>query len=75
MITKKVYRIINSYVPTIMNNSSIFRQNSHNIRSFCIISNENKKNGTFRVRNSIINNTFTLGKFSKYKLASSLDEF
>ena len=43
MITKKVYRIINSYAPTIMNNSSIFRQNSHNIRSFYIISNENKK--------------------------------
>ena len=39
----EVFKIINGYAPPIMDNFFIFRENTHNIRNFQIILNENKK--------------------------------
>ena len=39
----KVFKITNGLSPLIMDNFSIFCENTHNIRDFHIISNENKK--------------------------------
>ena len=44
----KVFKIINGPSPLIMDIFFIFRKNTHNIRNFQIISNENKKAGTVR---------------------------
>ena len=38
----EVYKIVKGEVPAIMKNSLIFRKNSHSIRSFQTIANENK---------------------------------
>ena len=38
-----VFKIINGYDPPIMDNFFIFRENTHNLRNFQIILNENKK--------------------------------
>ena len=39
----EVFKIINGYAPPIMDNFFIFRENTHNLRNFQIILNENKK--------------------------------
>ena len=39
----EVFKIINGYAPLIMDNFFIFRENTHNLRNFQIILNENKK--------------------------------
>ena len=38
-----VFKMINGYDPPIMDNFFIFRENTHNLRNFQIILNENKK--------------------------------
>ena len=38
----EVYKIVKGEAPAIMKNSLIFRKNSHSIRSFQTIANENK---------------------------------
>ena len=39
----EVFKMINEYAPPIVNNFFIFRDNTHNLRHFQIIFNENKK--------------------------------
>ena len=39
----EVFKIINGYVPAIIDNCFIFRENTRNLRNFQIILNENKK--------------------------------
>ena len=39
----EVFKIINVFAPPIMENFFLFRENTHNIRNFQIISNELKK--------------------------------
>ena len=39
----EVFKIINGYAFPIMDKFFIFRENTHNLRNFQIISNENKK--------------------------------
>ena len=39
----EVFKIINGYAPLIIDNFFIFRENTHNLRNFQIILNENKK--------------------------------
>ena len=39
----EVFKIIDGYAPPIMDNFFIFREDTHNLRNFQIILNENKK--------------------------------
>ena len=39
----EVFKIINGYAPTIMDNFFIFRENTHNLRNIQNIVNEDKK--------------------------------
>ena len=39
----EVFKIINSFAPPVMEDFFLFRENTHNIRNFQIISNESKK--------------------------------
>ena len=43
VLMTELFKIINGYVPPIMDNFFIFRENTHNLRNFQIILNENKK--------------------------------
>ena len=43
VLMTEVYKIINGYAPSIMDNFSIFRKNMHSLRNFQIILNKNKK--------------------------------
>ena len=39
----EVFKIINGFAPRVMEHLLLFRENTHNIRNFQIISNESKK--------------------------------
>ena len=72
----EVFKIINGYAPPIMDNFFIFRENTHNLRNFQIILNENKK--TVRYGSETISYRTPLlwaNLPEKYKLANSLSEF
>ena len=72
----EVFKIINGYVPPIMDNFFIFRENTHNLRNFQIILNESKK--TVRYGSETIFYRTTLLRANlpeEYKLANSLSEF
>ena len=43
MLMTETYKIINGIAPPIMENFFILRENTHNVRNFQEISNENKK--------------------------------
>ena len=61
----EVFKIINRYAPPIMDNFFIFRENTHNLRNFQIILNENKKNSKIWLGDNILQNTSPLGKSPK----------
>ena len=72
----EVFKIINGYAPPIMDNFFIFRENTHNLRNFQIILNENKK--TVRYGSETISYRTPLlwaNLPEEYKLANSLKEF
>ena len=57
----EVCKILNGYAPPVMDSFFIFRENTHNLINFQIISNENKKNSKIWVEKNIYN-TSPLGK-------------
>ena len=72
----EVFKIINGYAPPIMDNFFTFRENTHNLRNFQIISNKNKK--TVRYGSETISYKTPLlwaNLPEEYKLANSLSEF
>ena len=76
VLMTELFKIINGYVPPIMDNFFIFRENTHNLRNFQIILNENKK--TVRYGSETISYRTPLlwaNLPEEYKLANSLSEF
>ena len=72
----EVFKIINGYAPPIMDNIFIFRENTHNLRNFQVILNENKI--TVRYGSETISYRIPLlwAYFSEEcKLTNSLSEF
>ena len=72
----EVFKMINEYAPPIVDNFFIFRDNTHNLRHFQIIFNENKK--TERYGSEAISYRTALfweNLPEEYKLANSLSEF
>ena len=72
----EVFKIINGFAPTIMEDFFLFRENTHNIRNFQIISNESKKTvryglETVKYRTPLLWTHFP----EKYKTATSLNSF
>ena len=71
----EIFKIINGYAPPIMDKFLIFRENTHNLRNFQIILNENK---TVRYGLETISYRAPLlwaNLPEEYKLADSLSEF
>ena len=54
ILMTEVFKIINGYAPPIMDNFFIFRENTHNLRNFQIILNENKKNSKIWLGDNIL---------------------
>ena len=72
----EVLKIINGYAPPIMDNFFIFRENTHNLRNFQIILNENKKTVRYGSKTtSYITPLLWANLPEEYKLANSLSEF
>ena len=72
----EVFKIINGYAPPIMDNFFIFRENTHNLRYFQIILNENKK--TIRYGSETISYKTHLlwaNVAEEHKFANCLSEF
>ena len=72
----EVFKIINRLAPPIMEDFFLFRENTHNIRNFQIISNESKK--TVRYGLETVNYRTPLlwaNLQEKYKPATSLNSF
>ena len=72
----KMFKIINGFAPPIMEDFFLFRENTHNIRNFQIISNESKKSVRYglekvKYRTSL----FWANLPEKYKTATSLNSF
>ena len=62
VLMTEVFKIVYGYAPPIMDNFSIFRENTHNLRYFQIVLNENKRNGKIWLPDNILKNTYPLGK-------------
>ena len=78
VLMTELFKIINGYVPPIMDNFFIFRENTDNLRNFQIILNENKKKQTVRYGSEAIFYRTPLlwpNLLDEYKLAHSLKEF
>ena len=76
MLMIEVFEIINGLAPPIMEDFFLFRENTHNIRNFQIISNESKK--TVRYGLETVNYRTPLlwaNLQEKYKPGTSLNSF
>ena len=62
VLMTEVFKIVYGYAPPIMDNFSIFRENTHNLRYFQIVLNENKRNSKTWLPDNILKNTYPLGK-------------
>ena len=70
----EVFKIINGFAPPVKENFLLFRENTHNIRNFQIISNESKKSlryglETVKYRTPLVRANLP----EKYKTATSLN--
>ena len=60
------FKIINGFAPPIMEDFFLFRENTHNIRNFQIISNESKKTVRYGLETVKYRTTVTvMGKFTR----------
>ena len=71
----EVFKIINGYVPAIIDNCFIFRENTRNLRNFQIILNENKKTLRYDLETIYRTPLLWANLPDEYKLANSLSEF
>ena len=72
----EVFKIINRYAPPVMDNFFMFRGNTHNLRNFQIILNENKKTVRYGSETISYRTPFLWVNLpEEYKLANSLSEF
>ena len=72
----EVFKIINGHTPPFVDNFFIFRENTHNLRNFQIILNENKKTVRYGSETISYRTPLLWGNLPEiYKLANSLSEF
>ena len=72
----EVFKIINRYAPPIMDNFFIFKENTHSLRNFQIILNENQKTVTYGSETISYRTPFFWANIpEEYKLANSLSGF
>ena len=72
----EVFKIIKDFAPPIMEDFFSFRENTHNIRNFEIISNESKKTVRYSLETVKYRTPLLWSNISeKYKTATSLNSF
>ena len=72
----EVFKIINGFAPPIMEDFFLFRENTHNIRNFQIISNEPKKSVRYGLEMMKYRTLVVWSNLpGKYKTATSLNSF
>ena len=72
----EVFKIINGFAPPIMEDFSLFRENTHNIWNFQIISDESKKTIRYGLETVKYRTPLPLANLpEKYKTAKSLNSF
>ena len=72
----EVFKIINGFAPPIFEDFFLFRENTHNIRNFQIISNESRKSVRYGLETVKYRTPLLWANLSeKYKTATSLNSF
>ena len=72
----EVVKIINGFAPPIMEDFFLFRENTHNIRNFQIISNESKKSVRYGLHTVKYRTQLLCANLpEKYKSATTLNSF
>ena len=72
----EVFKILNGYAPSVMDNFFIFRKNTHNLINLQIISSENRKTVRYGSKKVSYRTPLVCENLrEEYKLANSLSKF